>query len=793
MEYFKSGLKSVLGTPVVDDQPSGADIVERLVERVQHSTLLADRRDACRALKALSRKYRIEVGAKGMDALCQVLEQDRADAEIASYALETLKLIMNNEIYDEEEIPDITAKDSNKLGERFTEIFIKKQENVGLVLDYLEEFDFHVRWPALQLLLLLLTNKAKDVQEIILVSPMGVSKLIDMLSDSREVIRNNSVLLLTLLTKSNANIQKILAFENAFDRLFDVILEEGNADGGIVVQDCLNFMLTLLRNNISTQNFFKEGNFISRILPLLQLPANDEWPIQRINNVHAVLQIIRTLVSPTNPAQATSSCQQAMHTSGILKAMCDLLVANGVPRNPLTEAISTVAELVRGHNDNQSYLEAVKSNGIPSKDVLVLLLWSMLNDKQPFEMRCAVLYCFQCYLYRNDFGKMKIIQKLLPLEKEVTETCASHLLCQGLFSKESLSSWFAAVALSYALIDNPDGKEKLLNVKLASNDPNPPTLLQQIVSSIQTTDKAQFKIGHLMFLSTWFSHCSLAVESFLKINNGIPYFITQANRLENEEIEEIVNGLSTFVMGICLAFNPETVENFKKDSLRHLITKRIGVETFMDKLNDVSRNESYTRASKHPQPTAQNPQSLLLDYEFCKLFKMLEGMIMRALNTLPGQDDGEKLVSNQKEIDELKATVDELKTELTEKTNRIEELCRLANDSRDDTDRMKTELFRLQENHIALMHAYQLKENELESYRRLLAMHGIWNENPDQQQQQHQHHPQESPMFGGGEFTPHHLQQQQEPTTVTTGEEKVYQPMLNEHERNELIRNDLNV
>lgn len=45
------------------------------------------------------------------------------------------------------------------------------------------------------------------------------------------------------------------------DRLFDVIQEEGNADGGIVVQDCLNLMLTLLRNNISTQNFFKEGMF----------------------------------------------------------------------------------------------------------------------------------------------------------------------------------------------------------------------------------------------------------------------------------------------------------------------------------------------------------------------------------------------------------------------------------------------------------------------------------------------------------------------------------------------------
>lgn len=110
-------------------------------------------------------------------------------------------------------------------------------------------------------------------------------------------------------------------------------------------------------------------------MPLLQLPVNDEWPIQRINNVHAVLQIIRTLLSPTNPAQATSSCQQAMHTSGILKAMCDLLVANGVPRNPLTEAISTVAELIRGHNDNQSYLEAVKSNGVPSKYQFTYQFW----------------------------------------------------------------------------------------------------------------------------------------------------------------------------------------------------------------------------------------------------------------------------------------------------------------------------------------------------------------------------------------------------------------------------------
>ena len=46
--------------------------VERLVDRVNNSTLVEDRRDACRALKALSRNYRIEVGAQGLDTLRQV-------------------------------------------------------------------------------------------------------------------------------------------------------------------------------------------------------------------------------------------------------------------------------------------------------------------------------------------------------------------------------------------------------------------------------------------------------------------------------------------------------------------------------------------------------------------------------------------------------------------------------------------------------------------------------------------------------------------------------------------------
>lgn len=80
-----------------------------------------------------------------------------------------------------------------------------------------------------------------------------MSRLIDLLDDKREIIRNETLLLLIALTKSNQEIQKIIAFQNAFERLLNIISEEGAADGGIVVQDCLQLIQNMLRYNISNQ------------------------------------------------------------------------------------------------------------------------------------------------------------------------------------------------------------------------------------------------------------------------------------------------------------------------------------------------------------------------------------------------------------------------------------------------------------------------------------------------------------------------------------------------------------
>ncbi|CAH2043136.1 unnamed protein product, partial [Iphiclides podalirius] len=631
MDFFKSGLKTVLGAPEPGHQPSGAETVERLVDRVNNSTLLEDRRDACRALKAMSRKYRVEVGAQGMDTLKQVLELDRADSETINYALDTLNNIMSPSQFEEEENnPQVPMN----IGEQFTEMFIKDHNNIQLILDLLDEYDFRVRLSAVQLLTSLLTNRPKDIQEIILVKPMGVSKMMDLLSDTREVIRNETLLLLIKLTKGNANIQKIVAFENAFDKLFEIVSSEGFSDGGIIVEDCLLLMLNLLKNNSSNINFFKEGSYIQRMLPMFNTPEETEdigWSPQKVSNVHCMLQIVRTLVSPCNSVQMVSDCQRIMKNVGLLDSLCNILMASGVPADILTETINTVGEVIRGNVINQEFVGNVMAPSNPPRPAIVVLLMSMVNEKQPFSLRCAVLYCFQCYLYHNEMSQASLVQTLLPSSSDVSSLTSGQLLCGGLFSSDALSNWFSAVAIMHALIDNPIQKEQLLRVLLATNiGSSPVSLLHQCTLLLQQTTKLQSKVALLMLLSVWTSQCPGAVGAFLRVPGGVGYLVNQTCSNEHDDNEYLLQGLSAFLLAICIHFNDDSVSSYSRESLRQLLVRRVGLDTFAAKLSEVAKHELYGKGAKHPQLRARAPHEVLVDYEFCKLFKVLEGVLVQS-------------------------------------------------------------------------------------------------------------------------------------------------------------------
>nr|XP_023018597.1 general vesicular transport factor p115 [Leptinotarsa decemlineata] len=711
MDYFRSGLKSVLGASPPGTQPTGPETVERLVSRVSTSTLLEDRRDACRALKALSKKYRLEVGAQGLDVLKQVLELDHSDFETVGYCLDTLCNITSKEIFEEE---NESMNMQVNVGEQFTEMFLKNSENVALVLRFLEEYDFRVRWPAVKLLNSLTLSKPKEIQDIILVCPMAVSKLMDLLLENREVIRNDALVLLINLTRSNANIQKIVAFENAFDRLFDVIKNEGWTDGGIVVEDCFLLLLNLLKNNASNINFFKEGSYIQKLAPMFNLPPNLEevgWSPQKISNFHSVLWLVRTLVSPNNPAQIITACQKDMRNTNLLESLCDILMASGVPADILTETINTVGEVIRGNLTNQEYFSNVLAPSNPPRPAIVVLLMSMVNEKQPFTLRCAVLYCFQCFLFKNEIGQELVVQTLLPSNTGSGALTTGQLLCSGLFSNDHLSNWFSAVALSHCLIDNPAQKEQLLRVLLATNlGAQPVSLLHQCGVFLQHTSNLQAKIGILMLIANWMAYSPQAVKVLLNVSGAMAYLTAQASASEYDNNEEILQGLCAFVMGLCVAFNDNSVQNYSKENLSQLIEKRVGIETYCKKLSEISRHEVYAKAAKQPQIRANHSSELLLEFEFCKLFKALEGVIIQSLGAQRDLSNGiselslndhenalllqyKELIRDQdKKIQELQKNINNLTKQNEDLQERIQELEETNRQSADQNTLLKAQL-----------------------------------------------------------------------------------------------------
>jgi hypothetical protein len=158
-----------------------------------------------------------------------------------------------------------------------------------MVLDCLESPDFYSRLYALQLLSNLLKARPTIIQKCLLSSALGISRLVASLNDNREAVRNGisihicpkieTLLVLIGLTEGNPEIQKLVAFENAFEILLDVMEQEGGVDGGIVVQDCLQLLANLLRYNTSNQVFLVVIMFDVELLSRDERSSKTRWDV----------------------------------------------------------------------------------------------------------------------------------------------------------------------------------------------------------------------------------------------------------------------------------------------------------------------------------------------------------------------------------------------------------------------------------------------------------------------------------------------------------------------------------
>lgn len=620
--------KSVFGAANQDNEPTGSEMVQKLCSRVVSATLIEDRRDALRAIKAMSRKYRKEVGETCIQVLFDTIRENRSDSESVGYAIESILNVVALEEGEE-------STDELMLGANYAGVITNNSDNVTLLLSLIEEFEFQIRRPTVRLLTALLSHKLSGVQECILKLPLGTSRIMDLLSDNREVVRNDALLLILQLTRSNSQIQKIIAFENAFERVLAIIQEEGLSEGGIIVEDCIQIMLNLLRGNTSNQSFFREASQIQVLVPFfeLELTSGTNWSPQKVNNITLMLSVVRTLVSWSNTSQNTSQCQKVMHQCQLLSLLCSFMFAGGVPTEILIETINTVGDVIRGNFTNQQYFDTVKTSSQPPRSGVLTILMCMVNEKQPLALRLAALYCFQSYLFKNEVGQGKVINTLLPSSTE-TSVSAGQVLCAGLFGPDFLSNWMTATALASSL--NASLKPQLLRVQLSmqGQGKGQVTLLQQCSSFLSNTPqlKPQSCVGLLVLLCTWLYDCPIAVTKFLSSSTNVPYLISMIEQQHEGDLDKIVGGLCATLVGICLAYNDGSSTDYTPETVRQIIVHRIGQETFMQALSIITNSEYFTRAAKHPQVSGTHPNQLCFDQGFVSLFKQLSDILPASLN-----------------------------------------------------------------------------------------------------------------------------------------------------------------
>ena len=156
-------------------------------------------------------------------------------------------------------------------------------------------------------------------------SQQGMVRLIGCLGDARDEIKNEVLLLLTRLvtaTRSDA-IKSMVVFNEGFDRIMDMMDEDGGVrEGSIVTQDCLRLLNHLVDGSAIIQRQFCELEYLRRMAPSLDLPTllegqdEDEStglggaPILRNNQregLHLELTLLRLLVRARR-ARCTRGC-----------------------------------------------------------------------------------------------------------------------------------------------------------------------------------------------------------------------------------------------------------------------------------------------------------------------------------------------------------------------------------------------------------------------------------------------------------------------------------------------------
>ncbi|CAD6502831.1 BgTH12-05420 [Blumeria graminis f. sp. triticale] len=679
------------------------DTIITLSGRLASSTLLEDRRAAVLGLKSFSSDYPATVSSNALRGLIGCLDRDKQDVDITQAILQTLLILFNqnaNSPEASEEIPLWLADE-----------FTQRQDNITLLLDFLDANDFYIRLYSLKLLSAILSSRTERIKECIAAAPLGISKLVVILDDKRDAIRNEGLSLLTYLTPNSIELQKRIAFEDAFDRIFNIIEQEGSLlNGGGLVEDCLILFANLLRLNESNQSLFRETGYVPKISRLLgdaiieqsDEPELADWAkTQRNRNLYALLAVLRLFL--VNGRAGTQTNQVSFWQHGVLQEALKLAFNSSSENTIKAEALITCADIIRGNSSLQegfaqmqvsSILEQPLAKGGETSKVYVidglLDLALSLSELLAFDARLAACECLKSYFIGHvDIRKHFIRRAIDGYTSGVDETANVLKIVikpsDSQARRDPYRLWFASVILFHLVYDDTDVKATAMNVTDgdAENGEEVVTCLQTITGNLLDGIKMgadeRVLIAYLMLLCGWLFEDPDGVNDFLGEGSHLQSLAHAVHTNTTDNL--IVQGLCVMLLGIIYEFSTKD-SPIARAVIHQIILSKLGRDQYIDRLKKLRSHPLIRDYEVLPQKLSSSVAGGLpevyFDMTFVEFVKDNYSRVIRAIDRDPGYEVS--VITNGVQKGISREMVDSLQLQLEEKERLLQDCYKKMNE-----------------------------------------------------------------------------------------------------------------
>ncbi|KAK9320502.1 p115 like vesicle tethering protein [Lipomyces orientalis] len=601
-------LSGILAQTQPKQNTTATDTITKLCDRLLNSTLLEDRRAAVLGLKGFCREYREAVVTGGLRGLIAELQRDRLDTETVRATLETVLLLFMSDNASKTADVDYIAL---WLADEFTQ----REENITLLIDILENNDFYVRLYTLQLLAAILSNRTERTQQCVFAAPLGISRLVSTLDDHREAIQNDAVMLLLHLVDGHPDIQKLVAFENTFDKTFIIIEREGGVEGGVMARDCLRLIANLLRFNPSNQNLFRETSCIPRLSNLMIVGKGDtNWDAQKVKNLILVLEICRLFV--VEGSLGTPANQNILFQAGVLMNVLRLAFADSTNIQVRAMALVTTGDLIRGNEEIQEKFANIDvpyiNVSVPGEPnhiqleaevipvIQALLNWTLSNSSiYAFDLRVGASMCLEAYFSNNNGTRIAFLEDAMDAYFNDSRSPKNAKLLSALLDHETdartdpYRTWFACVIMLHIFEGGQELKDLARSITIGDEEQGEEvvtaiqTVSANLVASLQYNLDTRIPIAYIMLLSVWLYEDYDAIDDFLSEGSSVQSLVADVSQSSSHDV--LVEGMCTTVLAVLYGYST-TSSPVPRPVLHRLLISRIGRDSFIMKLRLLRRH-----------------------------------------------------------------------------------------------------------------------------------------------------------------------------------------------------------